>query len=131
MVSGSLHLSGAIVEQATAGAQRPSAGCHLASVEPLLSEVDFSSGSSLVILQFLGAPGTTKLPLPDNGPPGDVTVHVASGAQWGAGQDFPRSEGTLTLSQSSDGTITGQVTATLEPVMGSTETLEISGHWHC
>lgn len=130
-VSGSLQLSGAIAEHVTASAQRPSASCHLAS-PPQLSEVDFGSGSSLVVLQFLGASGTNELPLPGNGlGPADVTVQNTSGAEWGAGQDFPESEGTLTLHQGSDGGVDGQVSATLEPVRNSTQTLKVTGQWQC
>jgi len=134
VVSGSLQLSGAIAEQVTTGAQLPSAGCHLAGgepPEPLLSEVDFGSGPSLIVVQFLGALGTTKMPLPGEGPPAVITVKLASGPEWGAGQDWPDSQGTLTLSRGSDGAVEAQITATFVPVRDATENLQIVGQWQC
>ena len=82
---GSLTLSGAMTATVTAGAQDTKASCRVVKTPPLppatapidvslTGEVDFGSGSTRVVLTFLGAPTTLTLPLPGEltvpGPPG-------------------------------------------------------------
>ena len=143
---GSLTLSGAMTATVTAGAQDTKASCRVVKTPPLppatapidvslTGEVDFGSGSTRVVLTFLGAPTTLTLPLPGEltvpGPPGLVGINANGTAVWSAGQSSPTSSGTLTLSVIGGGKIHGSVDASLAPMRGSSAQLHIAGSWSC
>ena len=143
---GSLTLSGAITATVTAGTQDTRAACRVVKSPPLppattpidvslTGEVDFGSGSTRVVLSFLGAPTTLTLPLPGElkvpGPPGLVGISANGTAAWSAGQSSPTSSGTLTLSVIGGGRIHGSVDASLAPLRGSSAQLHIAGSWNC